>query len=109
MGDRRDIERKIQALQLQYADQLPQRVDEIYTLWRELKSGDSSVLPHLIRQVHRLGGSGATFGFPAITDLARQLETQLEGQIGNEVALPVSRIDALLDALNHQLPAGPGF
>lgn len=64
MTDDNDIKQKLDELHAAYLSQLPQRVQELDGLWQRFKNGDRSVLPQLTYEVHRLAGSGASFGLP---------------------------------------------
>lgn len=103
MIERRDFDHRLRELHRQYAKELPQWINDIRRLWQTLEAGDDAVRPDLLRLVHRLGGSGATFGFPEITHLARRLEELLD--TGPDTVLPVNEVEATLEALERQMPA----
>ncbi|MDD4963805.1 MAG: diguanylate cyclase [Gallionella sp.] len=79
MADIGDLTAKIQMLSGVYAAQLPEKVAQIEQLWRQvpLVRWDEEVLQTLHRRVHSLTGSGKTFGFAALSDLARVIEYDL--------------------------------
>ncbi|HIG39546.1 MAG: response regulator [bacterium] len=89
-----------------FITQLPQ---EIQTLMDELsayrKTGESAFLNRLRQKVHRLKGTGSTFGCNAITDLSRKLEQSLarlhldDATVAEPVTLDEieSQIEALRD------------
>ena len=74
------FEEKIKLLQVSFVNELPGRLSEIDKSISELDSDptDSSALDTLTRKLHSLAGSGATFGLPAVTDLAREGENLLK-------------------------------
>ncbi|MEE3117994.1 MAG: diguanylate cyclase [Pseudomonadota bacterium] len=78
MNERVNIQQKLEELKEQYAQDLPRRAVTIKTLWNELRADNPSSLNPLVQEVHRLSGSGQSFGFPNISTLARTLERQLE-------------------------------
>lgn len=100
MADREQIENRLIQLRIQYQEQLPQRLAEIYSLWSALKAGDRTKFLQLVNCVHRLSGSGAAFGFPEITEEAGRLEQLLEAsQSGRELTLPVAEIEGAINSL----------
>lgn len=74
------MEQKLALLRAGYADKLDARVDELAAHLKDMsKAGDDDdarvAALDLVRQkAHKLAGSGATFGFPLITDIAREME-----------------------------------
>ena len=71
--------KEFQLLRSKYIANLTERASQISELWsmlRYLKWSDQGLraLQHL---AHQLAGSGDTFGFPAISHAARQLESYL--------------------------------
>lgn len=87
-----------------YADQFPSRTAEIKSLWGKVAGDDTDrdALDELYRLVHGLAGSGATFGFPQLSEAARQCEHVLLAGIDsgsleyNEAKI---KIDTVIDAL----------
>lgn len=86
-----------------YAQDLPARMEAlelaVATVHREQCSPES--LDSLYRHVHKLSGSAATFGFPALTDAARRLEGLLraiqQGTLGEGISVEESLQQALRD------------
>jgi DNA-binding response OmpR family regulator len=74
------LEGQIMRLQKDYADQLPEKIEIMENLWGTIqKSSDNSKrLIKFRRLVHKLSGSGKTFGFEDITNFARELEMILD-------------------------------
>lgn len=79
MADIGDLTAKIQMLSSVYAAQLPAKIAEIDQLWLQIppEHWEEEVLQTLHRRVHSLTGSGKTFGFAALSDLARVIEYDL--------------------------------
>ena len=76
---KQDINSRLQALKLEYLSRLPTTVDHLKALWAKLTqetecNNRSDVLRELYRASHSLKGSGATFGYPAISETAKGLE-----------------------------------
>ena len=65
-----DYREQLLALNQQFADLLPGRLDEIESVWKSLTGGDwdRDKLREMVRSVHVLSGSASTFGY---TDLGR--------------------------------------
>lgn len=87
----------------QYAREFPTKAAEIRTLWGQFETGDMEALDALYRAVHSLSGSGETFGFPKLSEVAKQCEIVLHagiesGQLQpNAVLAEVSSVLAELD------------
>jgi chemotaxis protein histidine kinase CheA len=69
------FEAEFQALCLEYAEKLPARLQMIEKVWQDLRHGSEATdgLEHFFRLLHSLAGSGTMFGFPSISQMARQL------------------------------------
>ncbi len=74
------IQEKLAIVRNNYARQLPQRIQEIETGWRQLKETEwnAQSLAALHRKVHSLAGSGGTFGFSDLGRAARNMEVPLK-------------------------------
>lgn len=65
-------------VRIRYLRQLPARVQRLEDGWRALDGEScSTVAERLYNELHGLKGSGATFGFPEISEIARELEEML--------------------------------
>jgi HPt (histidine-containing phosphotransfer) domain-containing protein len=101
---RDDIETRLQQLRADYARRLPERLAQISVQWEALcqpASSGSVQYDGLIREFHTLAGSGASFGFPEVSRLARELEQSLKAIAPGAPPSPADKaaIDALLDTL----------
>lgn len=78
------------SLQEYFAGRLPERLREIEAAWQEARSAGRTGEPlrTLHRLAHSLVGAGATFGFPAVTAAARQLEKALQPAVQGTAAPP---------------------
>lgn len=98
-----------------YTRALPAKLAEIRTSWARAESEppDPGAVQVLHRLVHRLAGTAATYGHPAIGTVARALEEALEDDAGAAVALTGeqrARARSLLSALDdavRRIPAEP--
>jgi HPt (histidine-containing phosphotransfer) domain-containing protein len=85
-----------------FSERLPHRLREVEDAWRDVR--ESTWGPEPVKRLHRLAhslaGTGATFGFPAVSDAARRLEALLQGTV-EKTAPPPSpeRIEELLGEL----------
>jgi HPt (histidine-containing phosphotransfer) domain-containing protein len=101
----------LEAQRADYRSSLPQRLDQIESLWRQALNDEApaQALASLERCAHNLAGSGATFGFAALGDAARVLELAVGPLLGAAHALTptaqaeVNRaVDALLLSLSGE-------
>lgn len=105
MADLDDFQVKLQGLRDAYADELPQKLEQIERAWDELPHGewDDEGFQSLYRMVHSMSGSGRTFGFALLSDAARELEQTLQ-QLAHAKTVPRAeqrkRIQVLLSALH---------
>ena len=72
-----EVERAFQALQLEYLGSLPERLDELRSDVARLRAGDSEARASLKVRLHRLAGSGGSYGFVALSSIAREAEKYL--------------------------------
>jgi HPt (histidine-containing phosphotransfer) domain-containing protein len=92
---------RLAALQRDYRAQLPQRLAAIEESWLRLAAGrwEAGSARELLRLVHNLTGSGATFGIAELSAAAREFEQQLQAAIGDRSPLSAearARIQAAL-------------
>ena len=79
---------QMDALHRAYVQQLPHKVQQIEELWRAVSAGtpDKDTLQLLYHLVHKLSGSGPTFGFTSISERAGCLEEAIKRLMANGVA-----------------------
>jgi len=74
-----EFQEKMCLLVTSFAEELPERINEIEVIWNRLLNGwDEIVLQELHRAVHNLVGAGKTFGFPKLSVEAHTLEQILK-------------------------------
>ncbi|HEY9163931.1 MAG TPA: diguanylate cyclase [Magnetovibrio sp.] len=79
-ADTLTMEQKLAQLRAVYAEKLEERIDDLSAhLKRMSDAGDDDVtrnaaLEAVRQEAHKLAGSGATFGFPRVTEVAREME-----------------------------------
>ena len=101
-----DIQEKLQQLHQQYAQKLPDRVSTLEKRWLALNLDDphSAQFDNLVREFHSLAGSGASYGFPQITSLSREIENILlkaKSDNGQDSDVVKSKINTKLAALKQ--------
>lgn len=103
------LRQSIAMLRDDYASKLPGKIAEIEALWRRLLAADAPAaeLEDVVRRVHGIAGSGATFGLAAVSDAARELERFLErihaaGRLPDTVER--KRVAALIASLKQAAP-----
>ena len=102
MADRQSsMEEKLAALRAQYANKIDERVDELVEIVNRIDkaSGDEQreIISEMKNATHKLAGSGATFGFPDVTTLARDMEHKCIAILeGEAVTVPSGFGDQLL-------------
>ncbi len=105
-----ELQAKLDALLNNYRSQLPERQKEIRRLWQSVRQqqavdGDGK---ELYRLVHSLTGSGASFGFSALSDAASVFELQLKACCDDGLPLDTDRqqlMDKAHADLNNALTA----
>lgn len=100
------LQEQLQVLRTAYAAQLPDKIRHIEITWDTLQENwRDEDFTAMHRAVHGLTGSGATFGFSALSEAARTLEILIKGCIADGQLPPslVQRdeIRLLLSALRN--------
>ena len=84
---------RLESLRNDYIGQFPARIQEIQADWLDYKSATGTakddLLHDLVRHAHSLKGSGATYGFSTISQLATQLHTILANVLEQKTTLDV--------------------
>jgi diguanylate cyclase (GGDEF)-like protein len=98
---KQDFQAQLAELRNSYIRQLPERLGQIQRHWHDLLAGngDHEMLRTLHRMVHSLTGSGATFGFVALSDKARALERILKGMVESDAGTVISERGVIETAL----------
>jgi HPt (histidine-containing phosphotransfer) domain-containing protein len=96
-------------LQREYLADVREKVGLIREHGRQLGGDFKDAFPRLLFLSHQLKGSGASFGFPRITELAQQLSRELSEFLDDEVASRptpedlVAKLDAISRALESEV------
>ncbi len=82
-----EFDEKWQQLKARFMERLVVRFADIDRAWKMLgeKPDDLEALSDLFHLVHSLAGSGATFGFEALSERARQLEPLIDPQLATGI------------------------
>jgi HPt (histidine-containing phosphotransfer) domain-containing protein len=88
----------ILALQREYLAELPAMLLDIRGEIDRFRRGDEAVAASLKDQFHRLAGSGGSYGFPAISAVARETEQWLRT---NPSSVEAPRLDAAVTSLEE--------
>lgn len=71
------VEQAFQELRLEYLVSLPARLEELRSDLASRRAGDQTVDASLKVRIHRLAGSGGSYGFTHLSSLARDAERWL--------------------------------
>ncbi len=75
MASRAELLEKLNAIRKAYAEKLPAKVQECRTMFATLDGAwNPAVAREIQSRIHRLAGSGGTFGFKLVTTSARAIE-----------------------------------
>ncbi len=75
-----EFDARLAELRQRFIDRLVDRLATIAAAWQSIQTGSDSAQARstLFHQVHSLAGSGATFGFEALSRAARALEPLMD-------------------------------
>lgn len=101
---------RLSALYAEYKQQLPGRLSQIETQLEAvlIDADNEAKLGDLLFSLHKLAGSGATFGFDEITRISRQWERFIQSKLkAKEPLSPEDRsmISSLLNELRQAVSA----
>lgn len=82
------VQEKLKQLFDEYAAKLPERIATIEKQWLDLqKQQDKKKIADFHREVHSLCGSSATYGYHALSQAARQLETYIKILMEQDISI----------------------
>jgi CheY-like chemotaxis protein len=107
-----DLEARLASMREAYAERLPEKIGQLDELWQTLQTCSSdevktqSTLKELHFLIHRLSGTGASYGFTALSAAARTLELYLKplftDKVGSSLTeAQMNNITALFCALKQ--------
>jgi diguanylate cyclase (GGDEF)-like protein len=71
------VERALQELQREYLSSMPARLEELRADIAEFRAGQRNAADSLKTRLHRLAGSGGSYGFVELSSIAREAESWL--------------------------------
>ncbi len=95
-----DLERQLVALRKGYAERLPARADVLAAIAADLaQHWDATAALELKRHLHNLAGSGASYGFPDVSQAARAAEDACSVALAGGPSPPLVPLMSALEAL----------
>jgi diguanylate cyclase (GGDEF)-like protein len=98
-------------LQREYLEELPRTLADLRSHIAAFRRGEQA-LPALKTGFHRLAGSGGSYGFPEISDIAQAAErfvmTEPSPEHAPRLEEAMRRLEAVLTVSRARLAAGPG-
>jgi diguanylate cyclase (GGDEF)-like protein len=86
-------------LRREYLLDVPGRLAELRKDVAAFRAGERDAVPSLISRLHRLSGSGGSYGFPDISEIARNGERWLKTETPVPGDVASARLDDLIDRL----------
>jgi DNA-binding response OmpR family regulator len=84
----------LEELTIKYLESLEEKSVLIKKLWEQFLAGDKEILTDIKLQAHSLKGSGATFGFPEISEAGSDLEFASDREL-------LDKLNALLNVIGR--------
>ncbi|WP_448573676.1 diguanylate cyclase [Trichothermofontia sp.] len=96
-----EFQEQLAALRQTYADQILDKFGQIETVWQRVLRQQHQSYATLYQLTHRMRGSGATFGFLELSQVAQQLEEQFKrlSAVGTATPEQIEQINHLLAEL----------
>ncbi|MDH5752034.1 MAG: Hpt domain-containing protein [Deltaproteobacteria bacterium] len=99
---------ELEELRIEYARELPGRLDEIERLWNRVdySTPDFQTITDVRNLVHKLAGSGSLYGFEGLSESAGELDSLLKRLDRSEIELTeevLARILALLNRMKESI------
>jgi DNA-binding response OmpR family regulator len=91
------VQEQLRNLRKSYMQKLPDKISRAETLWQEWcrHPADWQTLREVDILIHQLSGSGATFGAPALSVAARQMEAFLHNLLHNKIEAGTTHQDQM--------------
>jgi HPt (histidine-containing phosphotransfer) domain-containing protein len=97
-----DLAAALRRLRADYLAAAPERMAELWTAHARLENGGVQSLEGLSTLVHRLAGTGTSYGLPAVTARAREADEACRQMIASRAPLApadMGRLRALLQGI----------
>jgi diguanylate cyclase (GGDEF)-like protein len=112
------VDQAFQELRREYLSSMPARLDELRADITEFRAGQRSATDSLKTRLHRLAGSGGSYGFLELSSIAREAESWLAAQpppgeahrlsaLVDRLATAVGTAEAQMAEASATEPAGP--
>jgi hypothetical protein len=86
---------QLRLLRREYLADSAQRVDELRRLYARLAGGEHAAAPELRQALHRLAGSGGSYGFPLVSTRSREGEHLASRLAAADTAIQPADLEAL--------------
>lgn len=93
-----ELQRQIADIGVRYLKRTLGELADLRAAFEDARRGSSEALRELSRMAHKIQGSGATFGFDAISGRAYEVE-----QLASSPTPAMEQLDASLTALEHEV------
>ncbi len=105
MADFAELQDRLKILSDAYAAQLPEKLQQVEQAWKQLPHGEwnEECFQSLHRMIHNLTGSGKTFGFPLLSEMARNLEEYLNEFVSSQTVPDEKQHQHIQEMLNKLL------
>ena len=88
----------LQALRKKYLERMTGTIEELKKLQQSAaRASEAAPFQELCQAFHRLAGSGATYGYPVITEAGRAAETYLDALLESADAAPSDAASRIAD------------
>jgi HPt (histidine-containing phosphotransfer) domain-containing protein len=99
VSDAEKLRQQLQEIGTRFLQRTLREIEPLEELRRRLRAGDRTCLIEIQRLAHRIHGSGAMFGFDAISTHAREIELLASSEVvGTDLLL---RLESCLLALKN--------
>lgn len=85
----------LRKLRSEYLKDAPLRISELWALLERVERGERRALDELGRALHKLAGSGGSYGFPGISDRSRTAEQGIQRVLASGAGVSESDLGAL--------------
>ncbi len=89
------LAQQLRRLRREYLADSGQRVEELRRLYARLAAGEHAALPDMRQALHRLAGSGGSYGFPIVSSCSREGERLASRLAGEDAVVTPADLEAL--------------
>lgn len=95
----------LRKLRSEYLKDAPLRISELWALLERVEHRDRGALDELGRALHKLAGSGGSYGFPGISDRSRAAEQGIQRVLASGGGVSESDLFALRSMIEDVVSA----